>query len=102
MTPFDLFLGTLAIGAGFSVCLFFVLAACVMAYRLADLLDNTIAALKRYAVRDMVITAYYDPEHMQHVSVWQKPTPCMMTVARQFKRDAKKGGRASTSPLACW
>jgi hypothetical protein len=93
MTPFDLFLRTLAIGAGVGACFFFVLASFVVAYRLADLLDSTIAALKRYAVRDMVITAYYDPEHMRHVSVWQKPTPYMMTVARQFKRDAKKGGR---------
>jgi hypothetical protein len=91
MTPFDLFLGTLAIGAGFSACLFLVLAACVLAYRLSDLLDNASAALKRYAVRDMVITAYYDPVHMRHVSVWREPTPYMMTVARQFKRGAEKG-----------
>jgi hypothetical protein len=90
MTPFDLFLGTLAIGAGFAACLFLVLAACVMAYRLADLLDSTIAALKRYAVRDMVVTTYYEPVHMRYVSVWREPTPYMMTVARQFKRGGNK------------
>lgn len=90
MTPFDLFLGTLAIGAGVGAGGFIVLAACVVASRLADLLDSAIAALKRYAVRDMEITAYYDPVRMRHVSVWREPTPYMMTVARRFKRGADK------------
>ena len=90
MTPFDLFLGTLAVGAGFAVCLFFVLAACVMAYRLADLLDSAIAALRRYAVRDMVVRAYFDVEKMQHVREWHSPTWNHVEV---FKRHAKRGGR---------
>lgn len=89
MTPFDLFLGTLAIGAGFSLCLFLALAACVMAYRLADLLDSTIAALRRYAVRDMVVRAHYDVEKMQHVREWMEPTWEHVQI---FKRNAKKEG----------
>jgi hypothetical protein len=88
MTPFDLFLGTLAIGAGVGACFFFVLAAFVVAFRLADLLDSTIAALKRYAVRDMVITAYYDPEQMRHVREWHSPS---WGYVRISKRNAKKG-----------
>ena len=87
MTPFDLFLGTLAIGAGFSACLFFLLAACVIAYRLADLLDSASAALKRYAVRDMVVRAHYDVEKMQHVREWHSPKWEHVQI---FKRNAKK------------
>jgi hypothetical protein len=88
MSPFDLFLGTLAIGAGVGACFFFVLAAFVVAQRLAALLDSTIAALKRYAVRDMVVRAYYDAETMQHVREWQSPTWNHVQI---FKRNAKKG-----------
>lgn len=85
MTPFDLFLGTLAIGAGVGACLFLALAACVMACRLADLLDSAIAALRRYAVRDMVVRAYYDVEKMQHVREWHSPTWEHVQI---FKRNA--------------
>ena len=89
MTPFDLFLGTLAIGAGFAACLFLALAACIMAYRLAALLDSAIAALKRYAVRDMVVRASYYAETMQHTREWQSPTWNHVQI---FKRKAAKKG----------
>jgi hypothetical protein len=89
MSPFGLFLGTLAIGAGVGACFFFVLAAFVVAQRLAALLDSTIAALKRYAVRDMVVRAYYDAETMQHTREWQSPTWNHVQI---FKRGAAKKG----------
>jgi hypothetical protein len=88
MTPFDLFLGTLAIGAGVGACFFFVLAAYVVASRLADLLDSTIAALKRYAVRDMVVRAHYNVEKKQQIREWHSPSWSHVQI---FKRHAAKG-----------
>lgn len=87
MTPFDLFLRTLAIGAGFAGCLFLALAACVLVYRLADLLDSIIIALKRYAVRDMVVRTYYNAQRMHHVREWHSPTWEHVQI---FKRNAKE------------
>jgi hypothetical protein len=85
MTPLDAFLVTFAIGSG--LVLVFVIAgiAAVTIAGWRDLLAAATAAFRRYAVRDMIVTAYYDPVNMRDVRRFELPEPYLVKVSKKHK-----------------
>lgn len=90
MKPIDAFLLTFAIGSGLVSCGLLLMLAHICASWCGDLLRNANAALKRYAVRDMVVKAYYDPAQMRHVREWELPEPYLVEAAKKHKKGTVK------------
>jgi hypothetical protein len=87
MTPWFMFTVVLAIGGGVIAVGFLLLIALWLTENAARMLDDFSAAARRYAVRNEVITEYYDATRMEYVRKITDATPYRVTVA---KRDAKK------------
>jgi hypothetical protein len=83
MTPIDAFLLTIAVGAGGMVTFASYRAVETVFTHANELLKSAVGALKRYACRDMIVRAYYEPEHMRHVKEWQEPTPYHVEAAKK-------------------
>lgn len=81
--PIDAFLVTLAIGSGLVLTCVIAAIAAVTIAGWRDLLDAATAAFRRYAVRDMVVTAYYDDLHMRHVRKFELPEPYLVEMTKK-------------------
>lgn len=86
MTAWELFGASLAIGAGVAISIAVYFAVAWLFDNGFRLLENFAAAAQRYAVRDEVVTDYYDRESMETVRWFESPTPSRVTVAKRKVR----------------
>lgn len=85
MTAWQLFLMTLAVGAGAAISAVVFCAAAWLFDNSFRLLESFAAAAHRYAVRNEVVTEYYDACNMESVRRFEQPKPYRVT------DDKKKG-----------
>lgn len=81
----DYFVVTLAIGMGLVISAFVGVIAVELARAWHGLLYAAESALRRYAKRDMIVRAYYEPEKMRHVREWDMPEPYLVELAKKGK-----------------
>lgn len=83
MTAWQLFLMTLAVGAGAAISAVVFRALAWLFDNGFCLLVNFAAAAQRYAVRNEVVTEYYDACNMESVRRFEQPKPYRVTVAKK-------------------
>lgn len=86
MTVTEVFLGTLAVGSGVVICGFAAAVLREVAKQWQGAIKDARAAWRRYACRDMIIRAYYEPEKMCHVREWEMPEPYMVEMAKKAQK----------------